>query len=252
METSRKPRPGAGGDSSLRRASVPSDRAGPTNPRRDTWQLRNEAALRQANRHYAGARPRAAGRARRQPGDALSDLPSRGRALYTANAAGTRRRLPPHPGAPRPRSRAASAAPGAAICARTGRRARALGPTRPLLATPFLDQSRGQTRVKEVSQTFHRAFCPYRLAVECVTGSPEETEALAARLAARLRTGDVVAVSGDLGAGKTTFVRGAARALGVREPVSSPTFTIGHRYDAPVPVAHLDLYRPPGAHPRGR
>lgn len=82
--------------------------------------------------------------------------------------------------------------------------------------------------------------------VDVVTGSPEETEALAARLAARLRVGDVVAVSGELGAGKTTFVRGAARALGVREPVSSPTFTIGHRYDAPVPVAHLDLYRVAG------
>ena len=79
--------------------------------------------------------------------------------------------------------------------------------------------------------------------LDVVTGSPEETEALAARLAGRLRAGDVVAVSGELGAGKTTFVRGAARALGVREPVSSPTFTIGHRYDAPVPVAHLDLYR---------
>ena len=84
---------------------------------------------------------------------------------------------------------------------------------------------------------------PYRQGVERVTGSPEETEALAARLARRLRAGDVVAVSGELGAGKTTFVRGAARALGVSEPISSPTFTIGHRYDAPVPVAHLDLYR---------
>jgi tRNA threonylcarbamoyladenosine biosynthesis protein TsaE len=86
-------------------------------------------------------------------------------------------------------------------------------------------------------------------AVDVVTGSPEETEALAARLAGLLRAGDVVAVSGELGAGKTTFVRGAARALGVREPVSSPTFTIGHRYDAPVPVAHLDLYRIAGIDP---
>ena len=85
--------------------------------------------------------------------------------------------------------------------------------------------------------------------LECLSGSPEETEALAARLAARLQVGDVVAVSGELGAGKTTFVRGAARALGVREPVSSPTFTIGHRYEAPVPVAHLDLYRLAGFDP---
>ncbi len=85
--------------------------------------------------------------------------------------------------------------------------------------------------------------------METVTASPEETEALAARLAGRLRVGDVVAVSGELGAGKTTFVRGAARALGVLGPVSSPTFTIGHRYDAPVPVAHLDLYRLAGINP---
>jgi tRNA threonylcarbamoyladenosine biosynthesis protein TsaE len=82
-----------------------------------------------------------------------------------------------------------------------------------------------------------------------VTAAPQETEALAAQLAAGLRRGDVVAVSGELGAGKTTFVRGAARALGVTEPVSSPTFTIGHRYAAPVPVAHLDLYRIAGLDP---
>jgi tRNA threonylcarbamoyladenosine biosynthesis protein TsaE len=85
--------------------------------------------------------------------------------------------------------------------------------------------------------------------MEVVTASPEETEAVAARLAATLRPGDVVALSGELGTGKTTFVRGAARALGVDEPVSSPTFTIGHRYEAPVPVAHLDLYRIAGLDP---
>jgi tRNA threonylcarbamoyladenosine biosynthesis protein TsaE len=79
--------------------------------------------------------------------------------------------------------------------------------------------------------------------VECTTASPAETEELAARLARRLAAGDVVTVSGELGTGKTTFVRGAARALGVVEPVSSPTFTIGHRYEASPPVAHLDLYR---------
>src|SRR5689334_17317108 len=82
--------------------------------------------------------------------------------------------------------------------------------------------------------------------MDTVTGSPEETAALAAGLAARLETGDVVTVSGDLGAGKTTFVRGAARALGVTEPVASPTFTLGHRYAARTPVAHLDLYRVAG------
>jgi tRNA threonylcarbamoyladenosine biosynthesis protein TsaE len=75
------------------------------------------------------------------------------------------------------------------------------------------------------------------------SASPAETEALAARLAQRLQPGDVVLVSGELGAGKTTFVRGAARALGVEVPVTSPTFTIAHRYDGRVPVSHLDLFR---------
>ena len=85
--------------------------------------------------------------------------------------------------------------------------------------------------------------------MDVVTASPEETEALAAGWRRRCGPGDVVAVSGELGAGKTTFVRGAARALGVSEPVSSPTFTIGHRYEAPMPVAHLDLYRLAGLDP---
>jgi tRNA threonylcarbamoyladenosine biosynthesis protein TsaE len=75
------------------------------------------------------------------------------------------------------------------------------------------------------------------------TASPEETEALGARLAERLGPGDVVVVSGDLGAGKTTLVRGACRALGVQGPVTSPTFTIGQRYRGRLPVSHLDLYR---------
>ena len=75
------------------------------------------------------------------------------------------------------------------------------------------------------------------------TSTPEETQELAARLAAALAPGDVVTVSGELGAGKTTFVRGAAEALGVTDRVTSPTFTVGHRYDGRVRVAHLDLYR---------
>jgi tRNA threonylcarbamoyladenosine biosynthesis protein TsaE len=75
------------------------------------------------------------------------------------------------------------------------------------------------------------------------TASAEETEAYGARLATALRPGDVVTIAGELGAGKTTFVRGACRALGVTQPVSSPTYTIGHRYAGAVPVAHLDLYR---------
>ncbi len=78
------------------------------------------------------------------------------------------------------------------------------------------------------------------------TESPEETEAAAAALAQGLGPGDIVLVAGELGAGKTTFVRGACRALGVTEAVTSPTFTIGQVYAAAGPVAevaHLDLYR---------
>src|ERR687883_1786019 len=78
---------------------------------------------------------------------------------------------------------------------------------------------------------------------DVVTASPGETERLAAELARELQLGDVVTVSGELGAGKTTFVRGAARALGVSAPVTSPTFTIGHRYHGRVDVSHLDLFR---------
>jgi tRNA threonylcarbamoyladenosine biosynthesis protein TsaE len=85
--------------------------------------------------------------------------------------------------------------------------------------------------------------------METITATPEETESVAARLAHCLELGDVVTISGELGAGKTTFVRGAARALGVTGPISSPTFTIGHLYEAPTPVAHLDLYRIAGLDP---
>jgi tRNA threonylcarbamoyladenosine biosynthesis protein TsaE len=79
--------------------------------------------------------------------------------------------------------------------------------------------------------------------MEIDSASPAETEAVAAALARQLRAGDVVTVSGELGSGKTTFVRGACRALGVTVPVTSPTFTIGHRYPNDPDVSHLDLYR---------
>jgi tRNA threonylcarbamoyladenosine biosynthesis protein TsaE len=75
------------------------------------------------------------------------------------------------------------------------------------------------------------------------SSSPEETEAIGARVAEKLRPDDVVTVSGELGSGKTTFVRGACRALGVEGPVTSPTYTIGHRYRGRVEVSHLDLFR---------
>src|SRR6476660_5126312 len=80
--------------------------------------------------------------------------------------------------------------------------------------------------------------------VETLTHAPEETEALAAELARRLAVGDVVTVAGELGEGKTTLVRGACVELGVRERVTSPTYTIGHRYHGDgVAISHLDLYR---------
>lgn len=77
------------------------------------------------------------------------------------------------------------------------------------------------------------------------TADPAETEAVGAELAGELQDGDVVLVRGELGAGKTTLVRGAARALGVSDPVTSPSFSIGHRYRAGerLTVSHLDLYR---------
>jgi tRNA threonylcarbamoyladenosine biosynthesis protein TsaE len=75
------------------------------------------------------------------------------------------------------------------------------------------------------------------------THGPDETEAAGAELAGRLSRGDVVLVSGELGSGKTTFVRGACRALGVQGPVTSPTFTIGQVLGEAPEVAHLDLYR---------
>ena len=76
------------------------------------------------------------------------------------------------------------------------------------------------------------------------TSGASETESLGAELAAGLSGGDVVLVRGELGAGKTTLVRGAATALGVTDPITSPSFSIGHRYRASdVTVSHLDLYR---------
>jgi tRNA threonylcarbamoyladenosine biosynthesis protein TsaE len=81
------------------------------------------------------------------------------------------------------------------------------------------------------------------------SASAEETEAVGARLAAELNPGDVVTVAGELGTGKTTLVRGACHALGVEGPITSPTFTVGHRYRGRVDVSHLDLYRFAGVSP---
>jgi tRNA threonylcarbamoyl adenosine modification protein YjeE len=78
---------------------------------------------------------------------------------------------------------------------------------------------------------------------EAVTSSAEETEALAARFASRLHAGDLLLLVGELGAGKTTFVRGLARGLGVRGDVMSPTFQLVRLYPGDPSLAHVDLYR---------
>ena len=75
------------------------------------------------------------------------------------------------------------------------------------------------------------------------TDSAAATEQLAATLTAELAPGDIVLVTGEVGTGKTTFVRGACRALGVADRVTSPSFTIGQLYRGKVPVAHIDLFR---------
>lgn len=77
------------------------------------------------------------------------------------------------------------------------------------------------------------------------SGSEEQTNRLAGGIAGLLRTGDVVLLKGQLGAGKTSFVRAAARALGVEEPVTSPSFTMARTYSGRMRIHHLDLYRLP-------
>lgn len=80
--------------------------------------------------------------------------------------------------------------------------------------------------------------------VRYVTNSPEETEALGSRLAMKLKAGDVVAFTGDLGAGKTAFTRGLAKGLGIHEAVTSPTYTIVNEYEnGRMPLFHFDMYR---------
>jgi tRNA threonylcarbamoyladenosine biosynthesis protein TsaE len=78
---------------------------------------------------------------------------------------------------------------------------------------------------------------------ETVTASAAETEAAGERLGHRLQAGDVVLLTGELGAGKTTFVRGVARGAGSAAPVASPTFQLVRVYPGRLQLAHVDLYR---------
>ena len=80
-------------------------------------------------------------------------------------------------------------------------------------------------------------------ALDVISRAPDETRKVGAALAELLVPGDVVSLTGDLGAGKTAFVQGAARALGVQEPVTSPTFVLVRQYRGDVPVHHVDVYR---------
>ena len=79
--------------------------------------------------------------------------------------------------------------------------------------------------------------------MEYVTHGPGETETLGEKLAGVLKPGDVIAYTGDLGAGKTAFTRGLARGLGVTDRVTSPTFTIVNEYEGRLPLFHFDMYR---------
>ena len=142
----------------------------------------------------------------------------------------------------------APAAPGAARARRASRARRAGG------AAAAHGRRRGRARRCSGWSCCRRAWRCGRVSGELrsETSSPEETERAGAALAATLAPGDVVLVSGELGAGKTTFVRGAARALGVTEPVTSPTFVVGHLYErgrrAPRPLpARGARRRGPGA-----
>jgi tRNA threonylcarbamoyladenosine biosynthesis protein TsaE len=79
--------------------------------------------------------------------------------------------------------------------------------------------------------------------LDLATASPDETRALGEAIAGLLQAGDVVSLTGDLGAGKTTFVQGVGRGLGVEEPVLSPTFTLVREYAGRLRVYHVDVYR---------
>lgn len=76
-----------------------------------------------------------------------------------------------------------------------------------------------------------------------ISSCTEETEAVGIRIAKHLQIGDVIALNGDLGAGKTVFARGIARGLGVESIVASPTYTIVHEYSGKLPLYHFDVYR---------
>lgn len=82
--------------------------------------------------------------------------------------------------------------------------------------------------------------------MDIVSTSPGMTEEIGEKIAAKLKGGEVLALFGGMGMGKTAFTRGLARGLGVKEGVSSPTFALVHEYHGRVPVYHFDMYRVSG------
>lgn len=81
------------------------------------------------------------------------------------------------------------------------------------------------------------------MSIKLVTNSQEETRSLGYKLANFLIAGDIILLTGELGAGKTVFVKGLAAGLGVKEPITSPTFTILRLYEGTLPLYHFDLFR---------
>src|SRR5215203_3637266 len=219
----RQPRPAAVGDPGLRAlpagAGAADRAAGRLHPR----QLRDEAAQRQPDRDHQGARDAAGAHPRRAHRLPAAALPPGGGAADAGGDGDPASRFRDDPEA------AATASAGADPQLRgtggAGGRGR-LDPTASQRPARLLRL--GAAGFMEV----------------LVTNGAAETEALGARIAERLQPGDVVLLSGELGTGKTTLVRGACRALGVPGPVTSPTFTIGQRYSGGrLSVSHLDLYR---------
>ena len=157
---------------------------------------------------------------RRQARDPLPALPSGRGSLHAGDAEDARGRLCAHSRAARPTSRCSRAA-SLPSC-----------PSRRRSSPSRRPSSSGSSRPRRVPAM-----------IEFESSSAGETERLAARLGAVLVAATSSRSRGELGAGKTTFVRGACRALGVTGPVTSPTFTIGHRYAGEPDVSHLDLYR---------
>jgi tRNA threonylcarbamoyladenosine biosynthesis protein TsaE len=124
------------------------------------------------------------------------------------------------------------------------RRDRELARDYEMLKRALLDERGDWYRGEDKRELIERVLAVVPARAFDLTASAAETEAAGARIATRLEPGDVVTVSGELGSGKTTFVRGACRGLGVVDPVTSPTFTVGHRYRGTgADVSHLDLYR---------